>query len=76
MLSNYFILCQLLLLLPTIFASIGFFPLSLLFQSGGQIIETPILGVLSAGSGVSRVPGQQKLYMRKLLFSLPLLVRA
>ena len=76
MLSNYFILCHPLLVLPTIFANVGYFLLSQLFQSDGKSIEAPILGMLSAGSGVSGVSGQQKLCMRKLLYSLPLVVSA
>ena len=38
MLSNHLILCHLLLLLPSIFPSIGVFPVSWLFTSGGQSI--------------------------------------
>ena len=36
--SNYFILCRPLLLLPSIFAASGSFPMSQLFASGGQSI--------------------------------------
>ena len=38
MLSNYLILCRLFLLLPSIFPSVGSFPMSQLFVSGGQSI--------------------------------------
>ena len=36
--SNHFTLCHLLLLLPAIFPSLGSFPMSQLFTSGGQSI--------------------------------------
>ena len=37
--SNHLILCRPLLLLPSVFPSIRFFPMSQLFASGGQSIE-------------------------------------
>ena len=43
MLSNHFILCRPLLLLPSIFPASGSFPMSRLFASGGQSIGVSAL---------------------------------
>ena len=54
MLSNQLILCHPLLLLPSIFPSIRVFPMSWLFTSGGQSIET------SASASVLPIQGENK----------------
>ena len=47
MLSNQLILCQPLLLLPSIFPASGFFPMSQLFASGSQIASIGISALAS-----------------------------
>ena len=67
MLSNHLILCHPLLLLPSIFPSIGSYPMCLLFASGGQSI-----GASASASVLSmNIPGWFPLELTDLISCSP-----